>query len=263
MKRRFFSVLTLALFTCAFSFSSAIAAEKITVPVLLIDKKVCIVDSAFIGPHDAILLENADKMHLNSLDNALANLRNGTSDAIIYDTNVLNYVAARNPDLQVLPETYFNKEMVFIIDPAMPELKRFVDAKIDEMKANGQLENMRSYWFSPAGVINPMPEILITPRGEGSARIVYGTCILNEPFAFIGPDGRVSGYDIELVKYVAQSASLPLFIEIMPPLQLLSAVENGKISMAGGFMEGSPLLENVITSKPYFKSSVSIMVLKK
>lgn len=263
MKRRFFSVLTLALFACTLSFSYAYSAETIIVPEQLMNKKVCIVDSTFIGPHDAVLLENAEKMHLNTLENAIANLRSGKTDAIIYDTNVLNYIAARNPDLMVLPEKYFEKNMVFAINPSVPELKGFVDAKIDEMQSNGQLEGMRSYWFSETGVASPMPEILITPKSEGSARLVYGTCGMNEPFAFKGVDGKIIGYDIEMVSFVAQSASLPLFIEVMPPLQLLNAVETGKVSMAGGFMEGSPLLTKALASKPYFKSSVSIMVLKK
>lgn len=262
MKRKIFSILTLTLFACTLSFSFASAAEKIMVPAHVTDKRIIFVENAYVMPED-IMMDNVEILKINTMENAIADLRSGKAGAIIYDYNVLKYVAAKNPDLEVLPDTYFNKGMVFAINSSQPELKRLVDAKIDEMTQNGQLEGMRSYWFSETGMTSPMPEIIITPRSEGGKSLTYGTSAMNEPFAFIGNDTKVIGYEVELAMYVAQSMQAQFFTETMMPQQLLAAVESGKVDMAGGFMADSPRLQNVLVSKPYFGSGLGMMVLKK
>lgn len=262
MKRKFFSVLTLTLFACTLSFSFANAAEKIMVPAQVTHKRIMFVENAYVMPED-IMVENYEVFKINTLENAIADLRSGKAGAIIYDYNVLKYVAASNPDLEVLPDTYLNKGLVFAINPSQPELKRVVDAKIDEMQSNGQLDGMRSYWFSETGMTSKMPEIIITPRTEGGNSLTYGTTAMNEPFAFIGNDTKPIGYEIELVMYVAQSLQTQMFVETMLPQQLLAAVESGKVDLAGGFMADSPRLQNVLVSKPYFGSGLGMMVLKK
>lgn len=262
MKRKFFSILTLTLFACTLSFSFAYAAEKITIPAH-VDKKIIIVDNFYVIPDD-IILENAEVFRINTLENAIADLRSGKAGAVIYDYNVLKYVAASNPDLDVLPDIYFKDGLVFIIDPGEPELKRVVDAKIDEMTKNGQIDGMRSYWFSETGLTSKKPEVIINIREAASDRsLTYGTFAVNEPFAFYGKDSEPMGYEIEMVEYFAQTLGIQLFVENMLPGQLLAAVEEGKIDMAGGFLANNPALKNVLVSKPYFGSGLGMMILKK
>lgn len=263
MKRRFLSVFTLTLFLCSLSASLAFSAtQTITVPAKLEKSKIAVVDCAYMGGYDMVLT-NAEMLRTTTLDKAIADLRSGKANAIFYDKNVLEYVAAQNTDLMVLEDSYLSTNgYVFAITPSKPELKRYVDGKIEELRANGQLDNMKSYWFSYTGITSKMPEILINFNDDHGA-IMYATAANNEPFAFIGNDTNVIGYEIELLQYVAQSQNLQPFVNHYQPSQLLPAVEDGKADMAGGFMANDPRLDNVLTSIPYFGGGMGIMVLKK
>lgn len=261
MKKQFFPIFTLTLFLCAISASLAFAAPyAVDIPKNLHQQKIIVVDSAYICGCD-LVLPNAEMLRLNTMENAIADLRSGKAKAVIYDKNVLEYIAARNPDMMVLEDTFLSKGYVFAITPSKPELKHYVDGKIEELRVNGQLDNMKKYWFSTTGLTSKMPEIIIN-LGNNHGAIMYGTAVNNEPFAFIGNDTDVIGYEIELLRYVAQAHQLQPFVNYFEPSQLLPAVESGKIDLAGGFVADDPRLANVITSVPYFGGGLGILVLK-
>lgn len=267
MKRKLFSILTLTLFACTLSFSFAYATDyadnSITMPDHVVNKKIIIVDAFYVIP-DNIIVENGEVFKINTLDNAIKDLRSGNAGAVIYDYNVLKYVAASNPDLEVLPDIYFKDGLVFIISKDEPVLKQLVDDKIDEMTKNGQLDGMRSYWFSETGLAGKKPEVLINIKEANDNRLFsYGTFAVNEPFAFYGNANEPMGYEIELVEYVAQSMGIKLDVQNMLPGQLLNAVQSGDLDMAGGFMATNPALKDVLVSKPYFGSGLGMMILKK
>lgn len=264
MKRNFYRILVLTLFLCAIPFTYAFAAEKLTMPAQLASKKVVIVEGTFLNNPDIIDVTSVEVLRQTDLQTAIADLRSGAAQAVIGDLSMLKYAAAANADLTVLSDTYFSGDYVFAINASKPELKRLIDGKIDAMQANGQLSNMKSYWFTETGQAMGMPEINILPANDSDKDIVMGAFPLNEPFTFVDAKGKdIIGYDVELMSYVAQSASVPLFIEpVLQPSQLLPAVESGKLDVAGGFMANDPALKNVLVSKPYFSGGLGVLMLK-
>ena len=263
MKKQILTICTLALFLCTFSAALAFSAPySLEIPKNLHQKKIIVVDSVYIGGYD-LTIANAEMLRFNTMENALADLRSGKAQAIIYDKKALEYIAAQNSDLMVLEDTFLAQGMVFAITPTKPDLKTAVDAKIKALQTDGQLKDMQKYWFTTTAITGKEPVVLVNiGDDEGDSDIVYGTAANNEPFAFIGTDDKVMGLEIELLDYIAQSMNVQTFVDFYAPSQLLPAVESGKLDMAGGFIADDPRLANVLKSEPYFGGSLGILVLK-
>lgn len=84
-----------------------------------------------------------------------------------------------------------------------------------------------------------------------------------EPFEFEGPDGEYTGYDIDLVRAIAEDADLELDVRVTPFDGILGALEAGDCDVvASSVTITDERAEQVDFSEPYFDADQSLLVKK-
>jgi len=84
-----------------------------------------------------------------------------------------------------------------------------------------------------------------------------------KPFAFAGPDGRYTGFDIDLWDEVAKSLKVTYELRPMAFSDLIPALQEGKIDVALGALSITAAREKIIDfSYPYYDAGLIVMVKK-
>jgi len=108
------------------------------------------------------------------------------------------------------------------------------------------------FWYRSTGDIKPLGETLIV-----------GTSADFPPFAFRGPQDEITGFDIDIVKEVAQRLSFKLDIQDKPFGTLIPQVELGQIHVIAAGMTPTPeRAKRINFTKPYLSGNPLIVVTK-
>lgn len=93
--------------------------------------------------------------------------------------------------------------------------------------------------------------------------LVVGTNAEFAPFEFIGDDGKIIGFDPDLIDAILKDAGLEYEIITMEFDALTSALASGQIDIAiSGMTITEERKENVLFSEPYFNASQKLMVVE-
>jgi len=99
--------------------------------------------------------------------------------------------------------------------------------------------------------------------GAAPAVLDVGTFPDNRPWAFRGEDGALTGFDIDLVRAVAERLGARLNIVPMPFRDLLPALEVGTIDLAICSISVTPARRAEFDfTQPYYETSQGVVVLK-
>lgn len=105
-------------------------------------------------------------------------------------------------------------------------------------------------WFKPLQETKPLGNI-----------IIVGTSADFPPFSFRALDDSITGFDIDVVKEVAQRLSLKVDLQDKPFGALLPQIELGQIHIiAAGMTPTEERAKRVVFSKPYLSSNPLLIV---
>lgn len=75
-------------------------------------------------------------------------LANGTIDVAVLPSNVLALDMRKNPGaFRVIGEAGQPKLLAWVVNPGDPEIRKFINDTLDEMRANGTLAKLQEKWF--------------------------------------------------------------------------------------------------------------------
>ena len=77
----------------------------------------------------------------------LVDLQSGKADAITSDNTILEGFHAQDPLTEILTEQLTDEPYGIVINHKYPELVRFVNAVLDEMRADGTLSSIEEHWL--------------------------------------------------------------------------------------------------------------------
>lgn len=96
-----------------------------------------------------------------------------------------------------------------------------------------------------------------------STTITMGTNAGFAPFEYIGDDGEITGFDVELAYLMAQEMGMELVIEDMYFDGLLAALDQGTVDFVMAAMTiNDERKEAALFSTPYFNASQAVVVLE-
>lgn len=200
-------------------------------------------------------------VYFDTVADGVASLKSSEVDAVAYDEPVLRYFLRANKELHILPGFITENDYAIAINPADAKLKNTVDSRIAELQASGELEKMDWRWFAAVGEAPPISAVELPARGETQWTVAVNSDVA--PCVFEGPDGKVTGYDIDLVGRIATLAGSRLEIKKMAFDELIPAVASGKVDMAVACLTVSPERSKVVLfSQPYYKGGIAAMVKK-
>jgi len=96
---------------------------------------------------------------------------------------------------------------------------------------------------------------------EKKNKIIVGTEALFPPFEYVDEDGKITGFDIELVTAILTDLGYEVEIKDMAFQQLIGAVQTGIVDViAAGMTITEERLEQISFSIPYYTSDQSVLV---
>lgn len=208
----------------AFAESAITGTEQLNAPGITIGVATDTAEDRLV----AALLPQAKIEYVKDAISAYTAVSQGKLDAFVYGKRTME-VAIQNglKGVKLLDQTLGEGNKVAVgISPVtkIPDLKEKLDAFIDEIRADGTLEDMLSRWLGQnAGA---MPDV---PAPESPAlRLVVGTVGSEMPYSYyVGK--TLTGFDIELARRFAAWLGAELEFKIYDYEGIVAAAQGGDV----------------------------------
>lgn len=192
--------------------------------------------------------------------NGFVSVSQGKIDAFVFSKVTMNAaMRAGLEDVKILDESVGEPNRgAVVISPVskIPDLEDKVNEFIDEIKADGTLDDMKKRWIENAE--ETMPDIDL-PK-ESDIHLIAGTTGSNMPFTYYaGTD--LEGYDIELAYRFAAWLGATIEFKVYDYDGIISAAQGGDIDcIFADFFITPERAETVAFSQPTSVEEVGIMV---
>lgn len=194
----------------------------------------------------------------DNISDAFAALKSGQLDAVITAYSTALLVSRKNPDLRMLPDRLSHEDTAVAVRKGNTELLNAVDKIIADLKAEGQIASMDKRWLKTEP--GPYEEIDIPVPTTGEP-LKVGVSATREPFSFVDKDGRVTGHDGDLARFIAQRLNRPIAFQDMKFLALIPALQSGKIDLIVTGMSATEQRRKFVDfTQPYYANSQIMMV---
>jgi polar amino acid transport system substrate-binding protein len=182
-------------------------------------------------------LPQAKFLYVDSALDACEAVKDGKADAAAYDQPILKNIAAKNDGFSVLPQMITTDDYGFAVANEM--MKR---------------------WLPEKGEPEAMPAVTV----DGANGVLkFATAAVTEPFSFVDAGKNVVGFDVELAGYVAQKLGKTLEIVNMGFGDMIPAVQEGKVDMAGACITiTAERAKLVLFSDSYYQGGIAALVKK-
>jgi polar amino acid transport system substrate-binding protein len=165
--------------------------------------------------------------YFNSYSDMAASIESRKIAAAIVDEPVGRLLTARNPTLAMMEGQLSNNVLAFALKKGSPYTKQ-LSAAIDEMAADGTLDDLAAEWFDGKEADKQIPEV---DWDTSAGTLKVATDGANEPFSYMR-SGKLVGYDIEVMTLCAKALHMDLKLTSLPFDSLLTSVESGKADVA-------------------------------
>ena len=211
---------------------------------------------------DSIIKKKLKNVDLKYYDNAvdrISALRNGKIAAYVTDDAMANEAIKNNNDLTILNEPIGVENYAYAINPNNPELKEKVDKVLLGLKKDGTLDYLQKKWMGNNESKKKLENIKLSGK---NGTINFGTLATSAPFSYL-KDDKIVGYDIDLMLYICDKLDYSLNINVLDWNGLLTAVNVGKVDMAGcGIIVTKEREKSMLFSAPNYEGNVVAVVLK-
>ena len=203
------------------------------------------------------LFPKAKKLYLTSDSDAYVAVSSGKIDAYLYDQPCLEHIAKEKPELAILPGKIAEENIVVGISPARSELLPQINAFIDQYRADGTYQAMYERWITGKNPAMPLIEAPVNP----ALTLRIGTSGEVVPISYIGPDGKLLGFDVEFIQRLGVALNARIEITAMSYDAMIPAAEAGKLDLLIAGLNDTPERRKMLLmSKPYIDSAISALV---
>lgn len=200
---------------------------------------------------------NATLLLYNGTPDVLLAVQEGKVDAALFDEVPLLAIIRENPAFGTLGDPLFTFDVGAGFAKSRAPLRAQFDAHLAALQANGTYADMKRRWIEMGVTERPATD---APRPNGV--LTVGVNDGNLPFAGT-INGRMSGFDIELVERFAASLGQELKLSNMEFGSLVAAVSSGKVDLIISSIYITPeRLQRIDFSAPYFRMDTRAFGLK-
>lgn len=202
----------------------------------------------------------AEVKSFDDIMDAIAALKSNQLDAVITGYPAAFNVCKHNTDLKYLPEPADTENTAIALRKGNPELRNELNSFIDELIADGTLNDMKRRWFKEDFLPYEIPEIKMPAEGE---ILKIGVSATREPFCFVDENREVTGHDGELARRISARLNRPIQFVDMKFSALIPALQSGKIDLiVTGMTATEERAKSVDFTKSYFLNSQVIIAKK-
>ncbi|MCL2219907.1 MAG: transporter substrate-binding domain-containing protein [Chitinispirillia bacterium] len=208
-------------------------------------------------------IPNVTHEYYNTMPDMALAVVSGKADAVALDMPVAKYLVAQNPDLALFPDVVEADRYGFAVAKGS-ELGVKGNEVLNKMREDGTLAKLEELWFSADESQKNLPVLSHNPEFDGSAgTITYGSEATYPPTCYIGSDGKLTGYEIDIVARIAYELNMKAEFVPMAFAGLLPALASGKVNMVGGTMSiTEERLKSVDFIGPNFEGGITLVIRK-
>ena len=165
----------------------------------------------------------------SNMPDMLLALRSGKTDAVLNNNAIATLALNRNPDLALFPQEFQSGAFGFAFakgDPRRDEWQATFDA-IPQTR-------IQAAWYKWTGAddsVKTLPE-QDWPGLNGTVRVA--ACDTLEPMSYVGGDGSLKGFDLEVILMIAKELDMRVEFSGMEFAAILSSVQSGKADIGAG-----------------------------
>ena len=205
-------------------------------------------------------LKNIDIKYYDSVIDMITALRNGKIATYITDEAMANETIKNNGDLVILNDPVGIENYAYAINPNNQDLKKQIDQVLLELKKDGTLNYLEKKWMGNDDTKKYLENINLSGK---NGTIKFGTLATSAPFSYL-KNNKIVGYDIDLMMLICDKLDYNLDVEVMDWKGLLTAVNVGKVDMAGcGIIVTEEREKSMLFSAPNYEGNVVSVVLNK
>jgi ABC-type amino acid transport substrate-binding protein len=170
----------------------------------------------------------------DTISEVISTLKSGRADYALLFTPSAKYFAAGDPtlgysDIATLPSDApdvfaMNYTVAMTTRAEDTELLEKINSAISELKADGTLDNLLQKYVDGLSVTatDPIPVI------DGAETIKVGITGDNPPFDYIDPSGNPQGFNVEMMKAIAEKAGINVEFVTIASNARFAALESGR-----------------------------------
>ena len=165
----------------------------------------------------------------NSTPDMIQALKTKKTDAFLMNNAVSQLALSRNPDLALFPKSLQDGE--FGIAFAKGDSRRDEwQAAFDEIP-EAEIQAAWEKWTGADDSIKALPK---QDWAGANGTVKVAVCDTLEPMSYVGADGELMGFDLEVILMVAQKLDVKVEFTGMEFSAILAAVQSGKADMGAG-----------------------------
>ena len=185
-------------------------------------------------------INNVKHLYFNDMSSMVLALQNEKVEAVALDEPVGRLMAARFPDLELVPEAVCVDQYGFALRKENP-LRGKVSAVIHKLKNDGTLQEMQERWFSSTQAEQALPQLTYRNDFDGSGGVLrFHHDNVTVPMSYVGKGNVSLGFDVELATRIAYELNMVLHPMPCNFGALLETLLAGKADMVGGSMSITP-----------------------
>ncbi len=167
------------------------------------------------------------------LTGEIAALSRGDVDGLVQDLSIAQYLTAQHEEFGIFPEKIAPNSYGYALQKDSQYTEQFSEV-IREFYEDGTIDEMQEKWFSgdEARMVIDWSEYDTENRTNGTLRCVHE--YTKVPLSYTGDDGRVSGYEAELLLKIADRLDMGVEFVSVNFGSLLSYLESEKADVAFG-----------------------------
>ncbi|MBO4337232.1 MAG: transporter substrate-binding domain-containing protein, partial [Lachnospiraceae bacterium] len=191
----------------------------------------------------------------NTISDMLLALKSGKTDAVLCNNAVSQLAVNRNPDLALFPEDLKDGVFGFAFAKGNPECAKW-QAAFDSIPEE-TVNRAWSKWTGTDESKKVLPE-QDWPGKNGTLRVA--ACDTVEPMSYIGKNGELIGFDIEMILMMAKE--LDVHVEFIPLefSAVLSYIQSGKADMGNGSIIITDERKEAMDFVEYFPAAFVLIV---
>ncbi|MBQ9565801.1 MAG: ABC transporter permease subunit, partial [Synergistaceae bacterium] len=205
------------------------------------------------------VLPSAEIVYLDGAANVVTSILEGKADAFAADEPIIAAIVAGDDRLTYIQEHLNRYENAFFVSKdgnaaLLDELNGF----IRRLRDDGTLVELQKMWFETDESKKPLAPYETFPAPNGTLRLAQDA--EEPPFVYMR-DGRIVGYDIDILARFCEARGYGLKPVTMNFSGLIPAVQSGKCDLGGGAVTiTKERAESVTFTEPIFSGGGVLMV---
>lgn len=212
--------------------------------------------------HGDVALERLPDIKLsytNNISDGIQQVINGVIDGFVLDKPVAEYAVIETDGIMIYPDEFEKNTNAFACNKNADglALSKQISEYILKIKENGELEEMRSKWFS----LDEDKKVVSIPKDCGSGTIDFAVNCTIVPFTYIKEEKPV-GLDIDIMSGFCREYGYGLNIVNLDFSGIIAGISSGKYDVGGSCITVTEeRKESMYFTEPYYDGGI-VLILK-